>query len=69
MIKHRFLTKTYSKTDLVVIFGFTDFRAMKAAWYRTGLDTVVPLLAGKQTFVHTEFEAIKKAFGMPERRK
>lgn len=69
MTKRRFVTKTYTKTDLVIIFGFTDFRAMKAAWNRIGLDALVPLRSGKQTFVHAEFEAIKKAFGMPERRK
>jgi hypothetical protein len=66
MTKRRFVTKTYTKTDLVIIFGFTDYRAMSRIWQSVGLS--VPLRKGKQTFNHIEFETIKKAFGLPERR-
>ena len=69
MTKRRFITKTYTKTDLIIIFGFTDYRAMRRLWHQVGLDGSIPLLPGKQTFTHNQFEAIKKAFGLPERRK
>lgn len=62
-----FRRKTYNKTDLCIIFGFSDLRALKRAWEAKGLAKTIPLRKGAQTFFQKDFDLIAKTFGLPKK--